>query len=291
MKFNEKINSLLKEYVSKEMVSLKKYMTMTEDDKIKDLVQRFPTFFKYYLKDEDIDVDKVMDLTNSNADDLDDNDYIHDIMYDLQRSKEGRKHLYNFGKWLLSKINDRFDGLRNYDEDFDNTDIPSWHYLFNISLIKNQWLIHFTNSNPNDIAKNGFTHGTSDIARLGLTTLLDDVEKEDGGYNFAFTLKDMNVYGRNKSFGSNMYQYGRNAVLFRASGYRFWHNTDGQYQVIFYGRTAKNIIPIESMTHSHKDVNWFVKNKNTNDILFQALDLSDVTDWIQTNYTQYKDVL
>lgn len=136
------------------------------------------------------------------------------------------------------------------------------------------------------IVKNGFKFGVGDMTKLGLTTHLGDVEKKYGGYNFAYTLNDFIKYGKSNNFYGSGYKYGSEGVIFRASGIKLWHYTDEEYQVIFYGNTAKNIIPIFSGIYGGFEV-----YSKSDRLLFASDDLERVVYWIINNYSQYRKQL
>lgn len=56
--------------------------------------------------------------------------------------------------------------------------------------------------------------------------------------------------------------------------------------MIFYGNTAKDIIPI--IEGDNED--WSLRNKGTDDILFEG-DLEEVVGWLVDNYDQYRKKL
>ena len=74
-------------------------------------------------------------------------------------------------------------------------------------------------------------------------------------------------------------------VLFRASGVKMWHYSDEEPQVIFYGNTAKNIIPIT------KGENYAYAIKSKDKILYESDELEKVVDWVVDNYDQYRKKL
>lgn len=69
---------------------------------------------------------------------------------------------------------------------------PSWFVLSKPQIVKNQWLIHFTN-NAEAIAGGGFKHGVSDLTRLGgaLSNAID-AKRATGKFNFAYLLSESN---------------------------------------------------------------------------------------------------
>jgi hypothetical protein len=69
--------------------------------------------------------------------------------------------------------------------------------------------------------------------------------------------------------------------MFRANGIEVWHYGDEEYQVIFKGSTARDIIPIWE-----SDGQWFAGDYNKG---FDSL--IDSVSWIENNFDQYKRLL
>jgi hypothetical protein len=263
----------LNEYLTNDGVSLLKYFSMSDAEKQEELISEFYYLLGDFLRERnieyvstmsDIDGDIEIDIDDANTDDL---------------PQELRK---KFGEWLLNKT-------ENYDLPIPDEDYPAWFYLSNPKLIKNQWLIHFTDE-ALDIAKNGFKYGAFDISKLGLTTYLSDSSKKYGGYNFAYLLSDFVRYGRKGRYsGGNEYKYGNECVVFKASGVRLYHSTDEEPQVVFYGDTASNIIPILEGQKLKYGI-YTVKTK-TRDLIYESDDLENMTNWIVKNSDQYRNDL
>lgn len=224
------------------------------------------------------------------------------------------------------------DELKKYL--LDNND-DTLKFIRNIRY--NELLIHFStkkdkfNNDKNilDIKKNGFTKGTDNLEKLKKTSGYDE---QQSGYNFAF-LAD-NVSNNEAKYYCGYDSYDRvssNAIafIFNASGVLTYHNIDKQYQVIFKGETAKNIIPIyfgdlvelnhiKDGTHKYVDEygdeyedylesndfidvfssnrnsspyhTWYIKGKNGR-VLYANYDISKIVEWVKTNYNQYKHQL
>ena len=186
------------------------------------------------------------------------------------------------------------DILKDYYRDVDlesHAFTPSWAFMDYVEVMKNQWMIHFTND-ASEIACDGFRYGMDDLTRLGLTTHFK-LNSKPGGYNFAY---DINEWERFAG-GRHGFKYGKEAVLFRASGVKVWHHGDGEYQVIFFGKTAKDIVPIAKGYYDGWWVNGIGKGgreegeaeSDHEDGSFDSL--SDAVDWVTTNYNQYKKLI
>jgi hypothetical protein len=80
------------------------------------------------------------------------------------------------------------------------------------------------------------------------------------------------------------WKYGNEAVIFRASGIRTEHYGDEEPQVIFYGNTARDIIPVES----GENKNYAFKSKLTGRILYEADDLQELVYWLVRHFDQYR---
>ena len=248
------------EYVNNEVVSLIQYFSQTDEEKKKYLPYSLPWLFEKFLADTDSDY---------SIDDKDDFD-IGDIPKDLQEE---------YGEWL-------FYNVTNGQLDIEAVDYPAWSYFDKPILIKNQWLIHFTD-NANDIAREGFKFGVSEQDKLGLTTHLGEFDKKYGGYNFAYMLSDFMRYGVPDYNRGTEFKYGSNAVIFRASGIKLWHSSDNEPQVIFWGETAANIIPIIESD----DAKWAIFSNKTNRVLYASDNLEIVVKWLVQNFEQYRKQL
>ena len=228
--------------------------------------------FDDFINEEDIEYNKNT-YVDANGEDIE-----NDEEFDINSVPNDIKT--KFGEWLLRKID-------SYSLDIGDSEYPAWSFLSNPKLIKNQWLIHFT-KDAKSIAEKGFIYGVDDIDKLGLTTRQSDFDKKYGGYNFAYLLSDFDRFGRSRrGWGNEKYKYGDEAVIFNASGVKLYHATDEEPQVIFYGNTAKNIIPIIS----GENLSFGIYSDKTGRLLFESDRLDTVVDWIVLNYDQYRKQL
>ena len=176
--------------------------------------------------------------------------------------------------------------------EYDPQQAPSFLFFSGSEVIKNQWLIHFTHD-AQAIQKEGFTSGTDDLTKLGLTEWMEDSVKP-GGYNFAFLLSDFVKYGRDPMNYRTGWKYGEEAVLFRASGLRLWHSGDEEPQVVFWGADAKDAVALEPgffLDHNDELDGWIVMPCNQQETPYGAEDLDDVVQWVVDNFQQYRKVL
>lgn len=250
----------INEFLTQDGVSLLQYFSQTDEQKKESLPYMFDWGYLFQQFAEENDIDIGYDLDNEF-------DGVDTLEPDLVKQ---------YADWLFEKID---DGTLNVEPN----EYPAWTYLDSPVLIKNQWLIHFTN-NPNSIADEGFKYGVDDIDKLGLTTYEGDFAKKYGGYNFAYTLNDFSKYAKSNQGWRNEYKYGNYAVVFNASGVKLWHYSDEEYQVIFYGNTARNIIPI---TQGENEKYGIYSNK-TSQLLFESDELEKVVSWLVKNFVQYR---
>jgi hypothetical protein len=165
--------------------------------------------------------------------------------------------------------------------------MPSWIFLKNPELVKNQWLIHGTTARDgSNMASQGFIRGVKDFKKLGLTTFWtgEQAEKKAGGYNFAFIPTDFAMYGMD---GDDPFYGDGTLLVFRASGIRCWHEADDQYQTIFNGKTATDIVVIHYLMGSY--VIYSKEGKK----LFQTSpegqsSAIEAINWVIDNYDQYR---
>lgn len=182
--------------------------------------------------------------------------------YDIDSLPEGILKKYYKSGWWEGKV----------DEEYD----PTWNCMKYIGLIKNEWLIHFTDD-AYSIARSGFKYGVDDLSRLCLTTHFGQNAKKSGGYNFAFTAS----YTEKLRPSRGRYTYGEEAVLFKANGIEVYHHGDQEYQVIFKGSTARDIIPLRQSGGS-----WYAGDYDKE---FEKLE--DLVSWVINNFDQYKRIL
>lgn len=267
-KVRKVIRNVLKEYISRDEIYLKDYFSQTEEAKKYYLPHEYYYFFEDFLMEEGIDFEVPKEMVSG-----DDGVEEMELMVWLEANN---KNLYNsFANYLYKKINENTLPI-------PDSEYPAWSYFDGgPKIIKNQWLIHFTD-NANEIASKGFKYGVDDITKLGLTTHLGEFDKKYGGYNFAYTISDFPRYAKS-GFRNKGYKYGNEAVLFKASGIKLWHYGDEEPQVIFYGNTATNIIPILG----GEKFDWGVYAKNGR-LLYENDDLLKVVEWISKNYNQYR---
>lgn len=162
--------------------------------------------------------------------------------------------------------------------------IPTWYVMEYQGIVKNQWLIHFSNNAKNIWEEQKFKYGISDFDRLGYTTSYNLSAKEGSGFNFSYDIGDFEKYGRSSNKAGS-WKYGKEAVLFKASGIKAYHYGDEEPQVIFDGKTAKDIVYLQNSG------DWYVENKKINRIIYRAQTLPEVVKWVVNNFNQYKKVL
>ena len=106
----------------------------------------------------------------------------------------------------------------------------------------------------------------------------------DGGHNAGYSYFSIRGIDQTRI---NMTLNGNEAVIFNASGLRLWHHGDEEPQVIFFGNTAKNIIPITG----GEDKDWAVRNSKTNRIIFEDDNFDKVVQWVINNFIQYRNAI
>jgi hypothetical protein len=174
---------ILKEYVTKDIVSLKDYLMMPKSSKMSYLPQEYYYFFDDFLEETETYFERPKETRKSDYMDEPDEevDMFDDNLELIIWLENNDKETYNkFAEYLFDKISDDTLPIAEYE-------YPAWSFFDNYpEIIKNQWLIHFTNE-ANSIAENGFEYGVDDMTKLGLTTSLGEFDKKYGGYNFAYS--------------------------------------------------------------------------------------------------------
>ncbi len=248
-------------YLPQEMQWFKDYLSMNDTQKAVDLAYKWPGDFVEYVQETD-DADKLPQG--------DDPETVQEEVLNTDFSQFSADVMQG---WMEHQI--------DYLMANNPADAPSWSTLSYEGLVKNQWLIHFTDD-AWGIANNGFKFGTDDMDRAALSTWFTEASKQSGGFNFAFLLSDFMRYSGARG-GSP--KYGKEAVIFRASGIKIWHSGDEEPQIIFRGSEARDIVPIQ-----HPD-NWVLPENSKGRPIYQNEDLNAVTTWVVNNWAQYQQAL
>jgi hypothetical protein len=188
--------------------------------------------------------------------------------------------------WFMEKIYGEEQSFMSFMNGFgiEPAMIPSWFYLHEPTLVKNQWLVHgTTRMDGRMMARKGFIKGINDPTKLGLTTWLQG-KKIGEGYNFAYTPEDFALFGVD---GSEL-KYGDGTFLvFRASGIRCWHQEDDEFQVIFHGKTARDIVFVDDVMGTYT-----IHSKKGKPLVQTSIDGKsspvDLVNWVINNYDQYR---
>lgn len=261
-----KLKSLILEYVSNDLIYLKKYLTMSNWEQKIELVNNHPYLIKSFAKQYSDPQIKKYILNNQNED--------WEIVEEFKSKfpEEFKDFLdWSYGQLSKNVINP----------------LPTWYVMQYENIVKNQWLIHFSNYSEQIWLDQTFKFGISDLEKLGYTTAYTQESKKHGGFNFAYDIKDYAKYGRG-SYRSGTWKYGDEAVLFKASGVKAHHYGDEEPQVIFIGNTAKDIVYLQ---HINEESEWGVINSKKEKIIYRAQTLPDVVGWVISNFNQYKRVL
>lgn len=262
----------INEYITQDEVYLRNYFNMTDEQKKSGLPYEYPWFFKDFLEEYRIEFE-IPTHTRITVDGEEPGDEYDDYEIPDWLAQNNKALFDQFADYLFEKIED-------HELNVSDAEYPAWSFFSDGKLIKNKWLIHFTND-PWGIAKNGFTRGVSEIEKLGLTTHLGEFDKKYGGYNFAYRAEIYDRYAK----GRHGYKYGEEAVMFIGSGIEVYHYGDEEPQVIFFGKNAKYIVPI---TKEYGD-DYAVHNLKSGGIIYKSTDLDDVVSWVMRNYQQYQN--
>lgn len=256
------ISNNINEYLDKDHdIPLKNYLSMSDNEKETDILYSFPyllfNFFNELMENGQLSDEEAEIVKNSDED----GEYLVDEVIN-----GGLNGYYK-------------DALKYIQSNADYYDFPA-HQTFDEAIpIKNEWLIHFTND-ALSIAREGFKYGTEFLDRLHFTNA-GHIEGKGKGYDFAYTVRDYDRFYR--GYNGNP-KYGNEAVLFRASGIKTWHYGDEEYQVIFWGNNAKDIIPIQQ----NYDGDWTVFSDKTGRELVKFDKLEDIVNWVLNNKEQYR---
>jgi len=251
------------EYVSNPIIRLKDYLSMSAKQQKEELVNYHPYLVKQWAKTYfDPQTTKFV-LQNKNED--------YEIVEELKAKFPAE--FIDFLDWSYGQLS------KNKIEP-----PPSWYVLQFQSIVKNQWLIHFSDTANQLWLDQTFKFGLENLENIAYSTSYTQEAKKYGGYNFAYDIKDFAKYGRS-SYSSKGWKYGKEAVLFKASGIKAYHHGDEEPQVIFWGQTAKDIVHLQGGNDG-----WMVVNSRTNKMIYQN-QLPDVVKWVVSNFNQYRKAL
>lgn len=258
-------------FVSNPLVYLKDYLNQTDAEKGAELAGLMPHVFAEWAREE-------FEPGETGSDELD--AFLRDEI-----------ESWDVDFWSLDpKIKERFFQMGGWENHASSViDMPSWHYMDFRNIVKNQWMIHFTDD-ADGVACGGFKYGMDDVTRLGLTTYYKNTAKP-GGYSFAYDIGNWERYAH----GRHGFKYGDEAVMFKASGVRVDHYGDQEEQIIFWGDTAKDIVPLTEGYYGGWYANGIGKGgreEGEGGEEGEAFDsLSEAVDWVYNNFNQYKRLL
>ena len=283
-----KLKDLLKEYVDTDVVTLWKYLDSTPEQKADEIVGMIG--YKQIIDDYFIKSRKLYSEGEGYNPNADSKIQLYTQALEFRKwdvLKQKDTVLYGaIVDWLMDKIYGEEQSFVRFMNGFGiGTEIiPSWFYLHEPTLLKNQWLVHgTTRMDGRMMARKGFIKGINDPTKLGLTTWLSG-KKIGDGYNFAYTPEDFAKYGVD---GQSL-KYGDGTFLiFRASGIRCWHWADEEYQVIFHGKTARDIVFVDEAMETYT-----VYSKDGKPLVGTSMDgksePTDIVNWVMNNYEQYR---
>lgn len=276
---------------------LKRFMQepeeVADESLIRDYAYDIPEFFNN-------DRDAIMELSDDEL----------DVLEAFKNNQVDEEDLLN----ILENHPDIKEAFGHFCRSIAYQDNRAARYIYDYKqdvYSNNQWLIHFT-PDPGEIALNGFTKGTQDMEELGVT---HGSQRYEEGYNFAFiadkaTNNEARYYLGHDGYGNLDDNAG--AVMFKADGIEAYHGGDCQDQVIFWGPSARNIIPIyhgnvEEMSYvgwDYDDIEnpdkfykhrgntdcWYILGKNDN-LLYCNENIRKIITWVKNNYFQYRNEL
>jgi hypothetical protein len=273
LKLFEDFRNPLNEYLNQNEIWLKNYLNSDEDTKYKDVSYNITWLLNDFI--DTIDLEDY--FSNDEVDKLEsmlENDVENYEIFELDFITD--EFLIDYGKYVENNTN--------------GSDMPTTFFFSDAEIIKRQWLIHLTD-HAKDVWSNGFKYGTYDMTELGLTTYKTQDSKQYGGYNFAYTINDFERYGDTGDHRHN-FKYGDEAILFRSSGVRAYHYGDDEYQTIFWGDNASDIIWLEYGEIEWGDREgeecWFIESRKTGKRLIESENINDLIYWVEKNYNQYK---
>jgi hypothetical protein len=251
---------ILSEMAVNSIVKLYRYIKDGRKDYVNELPYKYYYRFDGFIRDKKDDYPELKNIKNP----------LYFNLEDLEVLRKNNPKIFDiFAEYLLDKVD---------SGDIGNPLLPLWAIFDYPEILKNTWLIHFTDSkNISQIMANGFDGGITNYDVLSYTDWASD--KHRGGKDSFFYAFDVNDVKKLKSYNG---KYGDSAVMFRASGVKAYHNGDEEFQVIFQGDTVSNIVPI------FRDYdNWVIMTKDSRYVA-ENEHLTKIIEWVEKNYPQYR---
>jgi hypothetical protein len=238
-----------------ELNVVKRLLVMDDYDKGYDMACYFPQLFIDWCK-EKYNMPNQFNYLNQ---------YYH------INNEDDIEKLYLINKSIFKKYYDDDEIRHKLSDDWN---APIFLFLEFEKIVYNSWMIHFTDD-AFTVAWKGFKKGVLDIEKLAYSKHLSE-KRKPGGYNFAFDVNNYKV------------EHGREIVLFQATGVKVYHFGDMEKQIIFWGETAKNLVPIRKNTDI--DV-WSVGENKHGYGLYKNESLDEVINWTIRNFNSYRKKL
>lgn len=129
------------------------------------------------------------------------------------------------------------------------------------------WLVHFS-PDVDGILRHGFRYGQPDMRHLGWTKFREDRHGQTG-WNFAIEPGEHDVQGLGLNCEEN---FGCSALVFQAPGVRAWHHADDTVEVIFWGPSVHEGVPM----WFDERRGWYVKDRATGRVVYTSREPWDV---------------
>lgn len=245
------------EALSNELMHLKRYLEMSNEDKAMNRAFSNPYMVKEYLEEEGKSFDEIEDMEED-----------YEIVEWL--SENDPETLVDYGEYLV--------GQKEY---YDSSEPELYDIVDYRGFVRQKWMVHFSDRADEIAADQNFKIGVpyEDYNRLALSTYFKDISKT-GGFNFAYEADDVRKY----AFERGTPKYGKEAVLFKGDGIKVWHEGDIEEQVIYDGlQTKKPIIHIQ-----YDGDKWFVESTVNGEKIVEKDTVNEIADWVEQNYAQYR---
>lgn len=259
---------MVNEYLDKDyMLPLKQYMNMSEDEKACECAYMCPWHLIDFMELRD-DFFELVEGMRQNGD-------LPEDLWDMD-SVDISEHIGPLFRTTLKNFSGQYI---DYVMSSGGKDMPLFVIADYVKEVHNEWLVHMTN-NYQGVWHEGFSIGV-DVNDLAYTPGRGTTKfKHGAGYNFAF-----NASRADEAENSC---YGDYCILFQASGIEIYHHGDEQYQTIFYGPSAKNLILILRPDYGNYAGMWCIEDElRSGNYLCHFEDLQDAVYWAIKNYAQY----
>ena len=245
-----------------------KYLNMSQEDKYIDFAFKSTYLLQNFIDTIDPDDYGITQiLTQYDEDDF------NELIYEFENYESNINHknfLIDFGEYCEENIHEWYDIPANFALEYPKKE-------------KEQWLLYSTkdSSEASDIWREGFEYGEDDFEKLHLRN--NNTYKSEYGHYIGYNIDDFDRYGEEYVGWSYKLKHGKELLMFRSTGIHVRDFSREEDVTIFNGRSAYNIIWLES-----DDEHYYIESRLTRKKLIEKDSYIELIRWVEENFDQYK---